>query len=80
MNEAPPCRVMPPRCTIREARIAGLKLAFEMNDRYSPFATAERSVCISGLRLSVKLRESAQSGGRGCCSLFSRALSAPVSI
>jgi hypothetical protein len=35
-------------------------------------ATAVRSVCISGLRLSVKLRENAQSGGPGYCSLFSR--------
>src|SRR5271165_5684125 len=43
-------------------------------------ATAGRSVCISGLRLSVKLRENAQSGGPGYGSLFSRLLLAPASI
>jgi len=43
-------------------------------------ATARRFVCISGLRLSVKLRENAQSGGPGYCSLFSRQLLAPASI
>src|SRR5271165_4434233 len=66
------CYILRARCRLPKARIIGVRLAFEINDHYSCTGNGGRSVCISGLRLSVKLRENAKNGGPGYCSLFSR--------